>query len=168
LKFLSVHEEEVVSSKDSGLINKTADFAPLRCTWDVVHSRVKDLPNAGVLMGFKERFQQQVDKMPSSAFFWDACPVRWRSAGKGSVPYITYSCPFDSPHMCTRHALHAGVDIVVTTLWLGHESMQTAHGRTWGRLILQGPSPAESPSRRPIFQWYAKPTSLCWRSSARS
>jgi hypothetical protein len=29
-----------------------------------------------------------------------------------------------------RHPLQAGVDIVVTTLWLGHESMQTAHGRT--------------------------------------
>jgi hypothetical protein len=32
--------------------------------------------------------------------------------------------------MCALHPLEAEVDIVVTTLWLGHESMQTAHSRT--------------------------------------
>ena len=31
---------------------------------------------------------------------------------------------FDSPQMCELHPSQAGVDIVATTLWLGHESMQ--------------------------------------------
>jgi hypothetical protein len=32
--------------------------------------------------------------------------------------------------MCELHPSQAEVDIVATTLWLGHESMQTVHGRT--------------------------------------
>src|SRR6266446_6306048 len=39
--------------------------------------------------------------------------------------------------MCELDPSQVGVDIVATTLWLGHESMQTAHGRTRGRPILQ-------------------------------
>jgi hypothetical protein len=54
-----------------------------------------------------------------------------RPTGEERVPYIiTYPCAFDSPQMCELHPSQAGVGIVATTLWLGHESMQTAHGRT--------------------------------------
>jgi hypothetical protein len=53
-----------------------------------------------------------------------------RPTGEERVPYITYPCAFDSPQMCELNSLQAGVDIVATTLWPGHESMQTAHGRT--------------------------------------
>ena len=53
-----------------------------------------------------------------------------RSTGEERVPYITYPCASDSPQMYELHPSQAGVDIVATTLWLGHESMQTAHGRT--------------------------------------
>jgi hypothetical protein len=60
-------------------------------------------------------------------------------------------CVFDSPEMCALHPLQAGVDIVVTTSWLGHESIQTAYGRTLGRPILQDPRHAETISRRSIF-----------------
>jgi len=53
-----------------------------------------------------------------------------RPTGEERVPYITYPCAFDSPQMCELNSLQAGVDIVATTLWPGHQSMQTAHGRT--------------------------------------
>jgi hypothetical protein len=47
--------------------------------------------------------------------------------GEERVPYIiTYPCAFDSPQMCELRPSQAEVDIVATTLWLGHESMQTA------------------------------------------
>jgi hypothetical protein len=53
-----------------------------------------------------------------------------RPTGEERVPYITYAFAFDSPQMCELHPSQPGVDIVATTLWLGHGSMQTAHDRT--------------------------------------
>src|SRR5260370_13286324 len=70
----------------------------------------------------------------------------------GLAPYIIYSCAFYSPHMCAGHPLQAGVDIMVITLWLGHEehpNRRTADFEV--DFSLRDQAPAETSSCHPIF-----------------
>jgi hypothetical protein len=102
--------------------------------WGLLYKDWKPIPKEGVAV-FLQGLEKRGDNRPAQTnLLLQICTVRCMAirlllslmAGTRrarSVHHLLLCV--DSPHMCARHLLQRGVDIVMITLCSGHESMQT-------------------------------------------